>query len=557
VKDLRIVLSELRPQILRNAQNDTIFAALPDSNGPYIKMAEILDVVVSIDQVNDHEVLVQKVAHELRLTPEKIQHVQVLKRSIDARSRTPIYRLRVEVFQVPETYSPEPVITETFRSVESAKSVIIIGAGPAGYFAALQCIELGIKPIVLDRGKDVRARRRDLRAIQQFGVVDPHSNYCFGEGGAGTYSDGKLYTRSQKRGNIQKALLLLVEHGATSDILVDAHPHIGSNKLPDVISRMRDTIEQFGGEVHFGQYVTDFVVQDGKMRAVITNQGAQEWPTDAVILATGHSARDMYHLLHKKNILVEPKPFALGVRVEHAQSFIDQVQYRQEKRSENLPAASYSLVTQVADRGVFSFCMCPGGLVVPAATSPGEIVVNGMSMSRRDSPYANSGVVTSIEASDVQAWTKHGAMQMLAFQQEVEQKLFQAGDGSQKAPALRLTDFVEGRISSSLNGTSYIPGLFAAPLYDLMPRFVVKRLQEGLRQFGKQMNGYYTKEANVIGTESRSSSPVRIPRDTETCMHPQVSGLFPCGEGAGYAGGIISAALDGQNVAKAVGRFFE
>jgi uncharacterized protein len=518
-------------------------------------MAEVLDLVVPIEKLNDRDYLEQKVATELRLKPESLQHVQVLKRSIDARSHTPIYRLRVEVFLKPDTYTPEPALISTFQSVESAKSVLIIGAGPAGYFAALQCIEQGLKPIVLDRGKDVRARRRDLKAIQQYGVVDPHSNYCFGEGGAGTYSDGKLYTRSQKRGNIQKALTLLVEHGATTDILVDAHPHIGSNKLPEVISRMRDTILHFGGEVHFGQFVTDFSVQNGKIHSVITNQGAQEWRTDAVILATGHSARDIYHLLQKCNILIEPKPFALGVRVEHPQAFIDQVQYRQTKRSENLPAASYSLVCQVADRGVFSFCMCPGGLVVPAATSPGEIVVNGMSMSRRDSPYANSGVVTSIEASDVHAWAKHGPLQMLHFQQEVEQKLWQAGDGSQKAPALRLTDFVEGRISSSLNQTSYIPGLFAAPLYELMPRFVVKRLQEGLRQFGKQMRGYYTSDANVIGTESRSSAPVRIPRDADTYMHPQVIGLFPCGEGAGYAGGIISAALDGQNVAKAVSRF--
>jgi uncharacterized protein len=517
-------------------------------------MAHQFEMVVPIEKIGDQQFLLNSAAQQLRCKPEAIAHVETQKRSIDARSSTPVYRLRVEVFLHPEHHTPEPAILQNFKHVASGKSVIIIGAGPAGYFAALQCIESGLKPIVLDRGKDVRARRRDLRAIQQLGTVDPHSNYCYGEGGAGTYSDGKLYTRSHKRGNIQKALTLLVEHGATSDILIDAHPHIGSNKLPDVIARMRDTIEHHGGEVHFGQFVTDFTVHQGKMVAVVTNQGAQEWQTDAVILATGHSARDIYHLLAQKQIQIEAKPFALGVRVEHPQSFIDRVQYRQNIRSEHLPAASYSLVCQIADRGVFSFCMCPGGLVVPAATAPGEIVVNGMSMSRRDSAYANSGVVTAIDTHDVQKWAQHGHFQMLEFQKEVEQRLWAAGDGSQKAPALRLTDFVEGRLSSSLNGTSYIPGLFSAPLYELMPRFVVERLQAGLKQFGKQMPGYYTSEANVIGTESRTSSPVRIPRDAETYMHPQVHGLFPCGEGAGYAGGIISAALDGQNVALAVAR---
>jgi uncharacterized protein len=518
-------------------------------------MAQIIDIVLPIEKINDQAFIQDVAAQQMHAKNHQIQHVSLLKKSIDARSRVPIYRVRVEVFLQPETYTPEPAMLSLLKQVDKRRRVIIIGAGPAGYFAALQCIELGMMPIVLDRGKDVRARRRDLKAIQQNGVVNPHSNYCYGEGGAGTYSDGKLYTRSQKRGNIQKALLLLVEHGATPDILVDAHPHIGSNKLPEVISRVRDTILSYGGEVHFDQFVTDFVVEKQVMRGVITNQGAQEWLADAVILATGHSARDIYYLLHQKQIKIEAKPFALGVRVEHQQSFIDQTQYRQTKRSEFLPAASYSLVCQVANKGVFSFCMCPGGLVVPAATAPGEIVVNGMSMSRRDSAYANSGVVTAIEENDVKAWAKHGSFSMLQFQKDVEQTLFQAGDGSQKAPALRLTDFVNGKLSSSLNQSSYIPGLFAAPLFDLMPRVIVRRLQEGLAQFGKQMPGYFTSEANVIGTESRTSAPVRIPRDAETFMHPDITGFFPCGEGAGYAGGIISAALDGQNVAHAVSRF--
>jgi uncharacterized protein len=519
-------------------------------------MAQILEVVVPIDLINDTTYLREKVIKQLGIKPDILHEVHVSKRSIDARSHTPIYRLRVEAYLKPEHHIAEPAIIAGFKAVSPSRSVIIIGAGPAGYFAALQCLESGIKPIVLDRGKDVRARRRDLKAIQQDGIVDIHSNYCFGEGGAGTYSDGKLYTRSHKRGSIAKALQLLVEHGATSDILIDAHPHIGSNKLPNVINRIRDTIELYGGEVHFGQHVTDLIIRNGRIIGVLTNSGATEWLTQAVILATGHSARDVYYLLHRHQVRIEAKPFALGVRVEHAQSFIDQVQYRQPKRSEHLPAASYSLVCQVADRGVFSFCMCPGGLVVPAATAPGEIVVNGMSMSRRDSAYANSGVVTAIEQADLQAWAKHGPFQMLEFQKEVEQTLWQAGDGSQKAPALRLTDFVEGRLSRDLNDSSYIPGLFPAPLFELMPRFVVQRLQDGLRQFGKQMRGYYTSEANVIGTESRTSAPVRIPRDATSLMHPEVHGLFPCGEGAGYAGGIISAALDGQNCAKAVAEFF-
>ncbi len=518
-------------------------------------MAQTIEVVIPIEKVSDTNYLKEKVIRQLGIKPELLLDAMVVKRSIDARGQTPVYRLRVEAYIKPETYSPEPSLINGLSPVSGSTSVIIIGAGPAGYFAALQCLELGVKPIVLDRGKDVRARRRDLRAIQQFGVVDPHSNYCFGEGGAGTYSDGKLYTRSHKRGNINKALRLLVEHGSDPDILIDAHPHIGSNKLPAVIARMRDTIEHYGGEVHFGQHATDLLIQHGKLMGVVTNNGASEWRTQAVILATGHSARDVYYLLQNRNLRIEAKPFALGVRVEHSQALIDSVQYRQAKRSEHLPAASYSLVCQVKERGVFSFCMCPGGLVVPAATAPGEIVVNGMSMSRRDSAYANSGVVTAIEAADLLAWQKHGPFQMLEFQKEVEQTLWQAGDGSQKAPALRLTDFVEGRLSASLNPSSYIPGLFSAPLFQLMPRFVVKRLQEGLRQFGKQMRGYYTSEANVIGTESRTSAPVRIPRDADTLMHPQLPGLFPCGEGAGYAGGIISAALDGQNCAKAVAKF--
>ncbi|MCA0238406.1 MAG: FAD-dependent monooxygenase [Bacteroidetes bacterium] len=522
-------------------------------------MPQLVEVVLLPHERQNTSLLREKVARQTGLRPDQLSHIEILKSSLDARSRQAVYRLRVEAYGPGEIFTPEPAILDGFKPVDGKRKVIIVGAGPAGYFAALELIEQGIQPIVLDRGKDAQSRRRDLRAIQQFGIVNPHSNYCFGEGGAGTYSDGKLYTRSVKRGNVYKALKLLVEHGSKSDILTEAHPHIGSNKLPGVVQNMRATIEQYGGEVHFDQYVTDFILKNRQIKGVVSENTQQsnstrEWLADAVILATGHSARDIYRLLHRHNILIESKPFALGVRVEHPQELIDSIQYKQTQRDEHLPAAAYSLVCQVGDRGVFSFCMCPGGLIVPAATAPGEIVVNGMSMSRRDSPFANSGVVTSIEAEDLADWQQHGPFAALEFQREVEQRLFRAGDGSQKGPALRLTDFISGKMSGSLPGTSYIPGFYPAPLFDLLPAPIYRRLRDGLSQFGKQMRGYYTQEATVVATESRTSAPVRIPRDAETLMHPEIKGLFPCGEGAGYAGGIISAAMDGQNVARAVVR---
>lgn len=496
----------------------------------------------------------RKVADKCQLKIQQISAVKPIRRSIDARGRRPFVRLRVQVF-VNESLPEEPALLDQLKEVHQRPSVIVVGAGPAGYFAGLELIEQGLKPIIFDRGKDVRTRRRDLRAIQQFGEVNPHSNYCFGEGGAGTYSDGKLYTRSHKRGNIEKALRLLVEHGADSDILVDAHPHIGSNKLPKIVANIRETIIQYGGEIHFDSQVTDLIIQEGKMRGVVVN-GEQEHLATAVILATGHSARDIYHLLAQKGVAIESKPYALGVRIEHPQPLIDSIQYRQKPRERALPAASYRLACQVRGRGVFSFCMCPGGLVVPAATAPGELVVNGMSMSKRDSPFANSGTVVAVEMEDLLPYQEQGIFAGLAFQQEVEKQMWQAGDGSQRAPAQRLTDFVNGKISKNLPPTSYIPGLFAAPLHELLPKGIYERLQEGVQQFGKQMKGYFTQEANVIGTESRTSSPIRIPRNRATYMHTSVEGLFPCGEGAGYAGGIISAAMDGQNVARAVARFY-
>jgi len=506
-------------------------------------------------EVNDQAALHRKAAKACRVREDQIDEVRVLRRSIDARGPQPFFLLRVAVYSG-ETPAPEPALLAQLNPVGDARQVLIVGAGPAGYFAALELIELGLKPILFDRGTDVRTRRRDLRDIQQFGKVNPDSNYCFGEGGAGTYSDGKLYTRSHKRGDISKALRLLVEHGAKSDILVDAHPHIGSNKLPDVVANIRETILHFGGEVHFNSKVTDLLLHDGKITGIVVNNATEHF-ADAVILATGHSARDIYYLLDRKGIRIEAKPFALGVRIEHPQPLIDRIQYRQPERDPNLPASSYRLACQVNGRGVFSFCMCPGGLVVPAATAPGEIVVNGMSLSRRDSPFANSGTVVAVELEDLADFQQHGVFAGLEFQRHVEQTMFAAGDGSQRAPAQRLPDFVAGRLSPDLHDTSYIPGLLSATLHDLLPAGISERLRQGVQQFGKMMRGYYTADANVIGTESRTSSPVRIPRSPNTLMHEDAVGLFPCGEGAGYAGGIISAAMDGQQVARAVARFLE
>jgi uncharacterized FAD-dependent dehydrogenase len=502
-----------------------------------------------------------RAAHELKLKPENITFIKKIRRSIDARSRQIKVLFLVEVHTEGEP-ELEPdfksFLKPLFKNAESdllksnVRKAIIVGAGPAGYFAALELLEHGIKPIVFDRGKDVRERRKDLRAIQQFGIVNPHSNYCFGEGGAGTYSDGKLYTRSVKRGDVFKSLKILVEHGANPEILLDAHPHIGSNKLPKVVSALRETILENGGEVHFDSHVTDFILHDKKILGVVVN-GETEHFADAVILATGHSARDIFELLFKKGIYIEAKPFAMGVRIEHPQALIDEAQYRQNPRSEHLPASSYKHVCQVDSRGVFSFCMCPGGLIVPAATAPGEIVVNGMSMSRRDSEFANSGIVVAVNLEDLEPFKNHGAFAGLEFQKTVEQAVFKAnGDGSQRAPAQGMTDFVAGKISPTLRETSYIPGLVSAPVHNILPEYIAKRLRVAFVEFGKKMRGYYTEEANVVATESRTSSPIKIPRVKETLMHTEIENLFPCGEGAGYAGGIISAAMDGQNVAKAV-----
>jgi uncharacterized FAD-dependent dehydrogenase len=479
--------------------------------------------------------------------------VVVRKRSIDARSRNVVVRIRADVFTGQEPPAVTPIM-EGLPPANPKKRVVVIGSGPAGMFAALELLEHGITPIVLERGKDVRARRRDLRAIQQFGIVDPHSNYCFGEGGAGTYSDGKLYTRSHKRGNIEKVLRLLVEHGATPDILIDAHPHIGSNKLWLVVQAMRQRVLSLGGEVHFETWVTDFITTNDEPRRVLgVVANNREWLADAVVVATGHSARDVYQLCVRRGIYIEAKPFALGVRVEHPQEFIDSVQYHSKARDPHLPAASYSLVCQSGGRGVFSFCMCPGGIIVPAATQAGELVVNGMSMSRRDSRFANSGTVVAIEPEDWQQYAGHGALAAMAYQAHVERKAFDAVPGTtQRAPAQRLTDFVARKESATLPDSSYIPGLASANLWAVLPNPVAQRLSDAIRLWASSMRGYLTSDAVMVATESRTSSPVRLPRHRTTMEHVGVLGLYPCGEGAGYAGGIVSAALDGQNVAQAI-----
>ncbi|MEM9858934.1 MAG: FAD-dependent oxidoreductase [Bacteroidota bacterium] len=476
------------------------------------------------------------------------------KRSIDARKRPVKVNVQVDVFdhEVPDLIS----FKKDYDHVDNSPSVIIVGAGPAGLFAALQLIELGIKPIVIERGKDVRARRRDLAAINKHHIVNPESNYCFGEGGAGTYSDGKLYTRSKKRGDIIRILEILVAHGAKEDILYEAHPHIGTNKLPNIVTALRESIMEAGGSVLFNSKVTDFIISGDEISGVVLDSG-EKLEAESVILATGHSARDVFQLLKRKKITVEAKPFALGVRIEHPQEVIDDIQYhcKGKGRGDFLPASSYALVHQTyfagKQRGVFSFCMCPGGFIVPAATAPGEVVVNGMSPSRRNSKYANSGIVAAVELEDLNKYADKEELAAMEFQAMVEKRACEAADNTQVAPAQRMVDFVTHKVSSSLNPTSYQPGLRSVPMTEVLPDFISARLREAFIAFGKKMRGYYTNEAQIVGVESRTSSPVRIPRDKDTLEHVTLKRLFPCGEGAGYAGGIVSAAMDGERCAVA------
>jgi len=506
------------------------------------------------------QLLKEELSQQLSLDPNDQFYIKPLKRSIDARSRNIKANLTVEIYinEIPENFHYNP----GYKDVSSASQhTTIIGAGPAGLFAALRCLEAGIKPVIIERGKDVQSRRRDLAAINKDHIVNPESNYCFGEGGAGTYSDGKLYTRSTKRGDVDKILKTLVYHGASEEILVDAHPHIGTNKLPKIISNIRETILNSGGEIHFEHKLIDLVIRENEVKEIIIldlkNNSEKTISVQNLVLATGHSARDIYELLYEKNILIEAKPFAMGVRAEHPQELIDKIQYHcgsldevNEKR-DYLPAAPYSLVQQVKGKGVYSFCMCPGGIIAPCATAQEEVVTNGWSPSKRNNPYANSGIVVGLSLEDFEPYKKFGPLAGLQYQKELEKNAWIHGGKTQTAPAQRLLDFVNNKLSLTLPDCSYTPGIASAQMQKVLGPLIGSSLLEGFKAFGNKMRGYLTNEAVIVGVESRTSTPVRIPRDKETLRHPQISNLFPCGEGAGYAGGIVSAAIDGEKCAEA------
>ncbi len=503
---------------------------------------------VSPEIAANDDLLAQQIAKVAKLSPEKIQKVVVLKRSIDARQKAIKVNLKGNYFLHDETFIDQQIELPHYQNVSNKQEVIVVGAGPAGLFAALQLIESGLKPIVVERGKDVRGRRRDLRAINVEGIVNEDSNYCFGEGGAGTYSDGKLYTRSKKRGDIDRILKLLVAFGATPDIMVEAHPHIGTNKLPQIIQDIREKIIECGGEVLFETKVTDFVIKNNEIQGVTLRNG-NVISANKVILATGHSARDIFELLHRKKIFIEAKPFALGVRAEHPQQLIDKIQYSCDYRGEYLPPAPYSVVKQVNGRGMYSFCMCPGGVIAPCATNPGEVVTNGWSPSKRDQSTANSGIVVELKLEDFKPYQKFGPLAGMEFQKAIEQKAWFLGGQTQKVPAQRMVDFTQNKISQNIPKTSYVPGTTSVEMGQVFPGFLTQIMREGFLQFEKSMKGYLTNDAILHAPESRTSSPVRIPRHDFSLEHLEIKGLYPCGEGAGYAGGIISAAIDGEKCA--------
>ncbi|MBN8566637.1 MAG: FAD-dependent oxidoreductase [Flavobacteriales bacterium] len=508
---------------------------------------ELLIQVAPEVAANDF-LLKDHVAKMIRVSTHELEHISILKRSIDARQKAIKINLKLMIFFQGESFTEKKIELPNYLNVTNQKEVVVIGAGPAGLFAALQLIELGLKPIVIERGKDVRGRRRDLKAINVDHIVNEDSNYCFGEGGAGTYSDGKLYTRSKKRGDVDRILQLLVGFGASPEILVEAHPHIGTNKLPQIIQDIREKIIECGGQVLFETRVTDFIVKNNEMQGIVTQKG-ETISANKVILATGHSARDIFELLDRKKILIEAKPFALGVRAEHPQSLIDSIQYSCDFRGDYLPPAPYSIVKQVNGRGMYSFCMCPGGVIAPCATSPGEVVTNGWSPSKRDQATANSGIVVELKLEDFKPFAKFGPLAGMEFQKAIEQKAWHLAGETQKVPAQRMIDFTQNKISSSIPKTSYVPGTTSVEMGQVFPGFLTQIMREGFLQFGKSMKGYLTNEAILHAPESRTSSPVRIPRDAQTLEHLQIKGLYPCGEGAGYAGGIVSAAIDGEKCA--------
>jgi len=511
-------------------------------------MPKELLIQVTPETAANQALLRDHTARLLKTPAKEIAHITILKRSIDARQKAIKINLKLNVFFAGEPIVAQEITLPDYPNVANAQEVIVIGAGPAGLFAALQLIELGLKPIVIERGKDVRGRRRDLKAINVDHIVNEDSNYCFGEGGAGTYSDGKLYTRSKKRGDVTRILELLVAFGASPEILIEAHPHIGTNKLPQIIQDIREKIIECGGQVLFETRVTDFIIKDNEVQGVITQNG-DTITASKIILATGHSARDIFELLHRKEIYIEAKPFALGVRAEHPQSLIDSIQYSCDYRGELLPPAPYSIVKQVGGRGMYSFCMCPGGVIAPCATSPGEVVTNGWSPSKRDQATANSGIVVELKLEDFKPFAKAGPLAGMEFQKSIEQKAWHLAGETQKVPAQRMVDFTQHKISSDIPKTSYVPGTTSVEMGQVFPGFLTQILREGFSEFGKSMRGYLTNEAVLHAPESRTSSPVRIPRDAETLEHVQIKGLYPCGEGAGYAGGIVSAAIDGEKCA--------
>jgi len=509
-----------------------------------------LEIAVSPEIAANLEQLKRLVSQKTGIKLSDINHIRILKRSIDGRSKRVVIRLKLEIFSGNSKFEKETIRFDYKKTEKKSREILIVGAGPAGLFAALKCLEHGLKPIILERGKSVSERKKDVANLSTKGILNENSNYCFGEGGAGTFSDGKLYTRSNKRGDISEILKTLVFHGANENILIDSHPHIGSDQLPKIIQNIRETILSHGGEIRFNTRICDFVVENKKVVAAV-DQNGNSIPCETVVLATGHSANDIYEWFYNHHYAIEAKPFALGVRVEHPQALIDQIQYHESPRNPHLEAATYSLTAQIEGRGVFSFCMCPGGIIIPASTTERTLVVNGMSNSQRNSPFANSGVVVTINVDDYNNFESFGALSGLRFRESIEQRFFEIGGEDYKAPAQKIYDFVKGKQSVTLNSSTYHRGLVSADFNTILPDFIASALRKAFVEFNKKMRGFLTNDAMLIGLESRTSSPVRIPRN-EKYQHLDLCNLYPCGEGAGYAGGITSSAMDGVAVVNAL-----